>query len=67
MDSLADVYPRLTILLDKYTSGVLSWDEFFGTVKDTHAQRSGAPTKRLVMLDRPNQKITIMQIQKSIR
>ncbi|MFS7890190.1 hypothetical protein Hanom_Chr00s000007g01615831 [Helianthus anomalus] len=69
----ADAYPRLifgfqkTILLDQYTIGVLSLDAFSGTVKDTHAQRRGALQKRLVMLDRPNQKMTFMQIQKSIR
>ncbi|KAM0002252.1 putative GDP-fucose protein O-fucosyltransferase [Helianthus debilis subsp. tardiflorus] len=45
----------LVDLIDKYTSGVLSWDEFSGAVKDTHAQRMGAPTKRLVMPDRPKE------------
>ncbi|KAJ0614839.1 hypothetical protein HanRHA438_Chr02g0061031 [Helianthus annuus] len=56
-----------TILLDKYTIGILSWDEFSGTVKDTHAQGRGAIQRRLVMLNRPNQKMTFIQIQKSIR
>ncbi|XP_076910009.1 rhamnogalacturonan I rhamnosyltransferase 1-like [Bidens hawaiensis] len=45
----------LVELIDKYTSGILSWDDFSGAVKDTHAQRMGAPTKRLVMPDRPKE------------
>ncbi|KAI7746164.1 hypothetical protein M8C21_016242 [Ambrosia artemisiifolia] len=45
----------LVDLIDRYTSGALSWDEFSDAVKETHAQRMGAPTKRLVMFDRPKE------------
>ncbi|KAL8217621.1 hypothetical protein R6Q57_020994 [Mikania cordata] len=41
--------------IDKYTSGLLSWDEFSQAVKDTHAQRMGSPTKRRVISDRPKE------------
>ncbi|KAD2805947.1 hypothetical protein E3N88_39324 [Mikania micrantha] len=41
--------------IDKYTSGLLSWDEFSHAVKDTHAQRMGSPTKRRVISDRPKE------------
>ncbi|KAJ0436708.1 putative GDP-fucose protein O-fucosyltransferase [Helianthus annuus] len=45
----------LVELIDKYTSGLLGWDEFSSAVKDTHAQRMGNPRKRLVIADRPKE------------
>lgn len=45
----------LVELIDKYTSGSLTWDEFSDAVKNTHAQRMGSPTKRLVISDRPKE------------
>lgn len=45
----------LVDLIDKYTSGFLSWDEFSNAVKESHAQRMGNPTKRLVIPDRPKE------------
>ena len=47
---------RLLIdLIDQYSSGSLSWDEFSSAVKETHADRMGNPTKRLVIPDRPKE------------
>ncbi|KAL8150619.1 hypothetical protein V2J09_020427 [Rumex salicifolius] len=45
----------LVDLIDKYTSGFLSWDEFSNAVKESHAQRMGNPTKRMVIPDRPKE------------
>lgn len=45
----------LVDLIDKYTVGSLTWDEFSLAVKETHAHRSGQPTKRLVIPDRPKE------------
>ncbi|XP_021731068.1 uncharacterized protein At1g04910-like [Chenopodium quinoa] len=45
----------LVDLIDKYTVGSLSWDEFSTAVKETHAHRSGQPTKRLVIPDKPKE------------
>ncbi|KAL1553396.1 Diphthamide biosynthesis protein [Salvia divinorum] len=45
----------LVELIDKYNSGSLNWDEFSTAVKDSHAQRMGNPTKRLVIPDRPKE------------
>ncbi|KAL9231533.1 hypothetical protein vseg_006753 [Gypsophila vaccaria] len=45
----------LVDLIDKYTSGSLSWDEFSDAVKETHAHRIGNPTKRLVIPDKPKE------------
>lgn len=45
----------LVDLIDKYTVGSLSWDEFSTAVKETHAHRSGQPTKRLIIPDRPKE------------
>ncbi|CAA0815308.1 O-fucosyltransferase family protein [Striga hermonthica] len=42
----------LVDLIDKYNSGSLTWEEFSAAVKDTHAERMGNPTKRLVIPDR---------------
>ncbi|KAG6412827.1 hypothetical protein SASPL_125519 [Salvia splendens] len=45
----------LVELIDKYNSGLLNWDEFSTAVKDSHAQRMGNPTNRLVIPDRPKE------------
>uniref|UniRef100_A0A803P477 O-fucosyltransferase family protein n=1 Tax=Cannabis sativa TaxID=3483 RepID=A0A803P477_CANSA len=45
----------LVDLIDQYSSGSLSWDEFSSAVKETHAERMGNPTKRLVIPDRPKE------------
>ncbi|CAO2818434.1 unnamed protein product [Amaranthus hypochondriacus] len=45
----------LVDLIDKYNVGSLSWDEFSAAVKETHAQRNGQPTKRLVIPDKPKE------------
>ncbi|KAK1407380.1 hypothetical protein QVD17_38995 [Tagetes erecta] len=45
----------LVELIDKYTTNSLSWDEFSSAVKETHANRMGNPTKRLVIPDRPKE------------
>ncbi|KAK9054422.1 hypothetical protein SSX86_025500 [Deinandra increscens subsp. villosa] len=45
----------LTELIDRYTNGLLSWDEFSSAVKDTHAHRMGFPKKRWVVSDRPKE------------
>ncbi|CAN1796247.1 Rhamnogalacturonan I rhamnosyltransferase 1 [Linum perenne] len=45
----------LVDLIDRYTSGSLSWDEFSQAVKETHATRMGSPGKRLVIPDKPKE------------
>lgn len=45
----------LVELIDQYNSGAMSWEEFSFAVKDTHAERMGNPTRRLVMPDRPKE------------
>lgn len=45
----------LVDLIDKYTDGTLSWDEFSTAVKEAHANRIGQPTERLVIPDRPKE------------
>ena len=42
-------------LIDKYTNGILNWDEFSISVKQVHQQRMGNPTKRLVISDKPKE------------
>ncbi|KAJ9560069.1 hypothetical protein OSB04_005229 [Centaurea solstitialis] len=43
-------------LIDQYTSGSLSWDEFSGAVKAAHtAARMGSPKKRVVLPERPKE------------
>jgi hypothetical protein len=42
-------------LIDQYSSGSLSWDEFSSAVKETHAFRMGSPSRRLVIPDRPKE------------
>ncbi|XP_071733189.1 rhamnogalacturonan I rhamnosyltransferase 1-like [Rutidosis leptorrhynchoides] len=45
----------LVELIDKYTSGLLNWDEFSFSVKDAHGARMGSPKKRVVILDKPKE------------
>jgi hypothetical protein len=45
----------LVDLIDRYTSGSLSWDEFSSAVKQTHANRMGNPIKRVIIPDRPKE------------
>lgn len=45
----------LVELIDKYTSGLLTWDDFSSMVKDAHAARMGSPTKRVVIPNKPKE------------
>ncbi|KAI7752120.1 hypothetical protein M8C21_016569 [Ambrosia artemisiifolia] len=45
----------LVELIDDYTSGSLSWDEFSHAVKNAHSARMGSPKKRVVISDRPKE------------
>ncbi|XP_011011552.1 PREDICTED: uncharacterized protein At1g04910-like [Populus euphratica] len=45
----------LVDLIDRYTNGSLTWDEFSSYVKESHSDRMGGPTKRSVILDRPKE------------
>lgn len=45
----------LVDLIDQYTKGSLSWDEFSSAVKESHGDRMGNPIKRLVIPDRPKE------------
>ncbi|GLT44100.1 hypothetical protein SLA2020_180160 [Shorea laevis] len=45
----------LVYLIDQYTSGSLSWNEFSSAVKEVHANRKGQPMKRLAIPDRPKE------------
>ncbi|XP_065854923.1 rhamnogalacturonan I rhamnosyltransferase 1-like [Euphorbia lathyris] len=42
-------------LIDEYSKGSLSWDEFSATVKEVHADRMGSPTIREVIADKPKE------------
>ncbi|XP_002525944.2 rhamnogalacturonan I rhamnosyltransferase 1 isoform X2 [Ricinus communis] len=42
-------------LIDQYSKGSLSWDEFSTTVKETHADRMGSPKARVVIADKPKE------------
>ncbi|XP_057975856.1 rhamnogalacturonan I rhamnosyltransferase 1-like [Malania oleifera] len=47
---------RLVVdLIDQYTNGTLSWDEFSFAVREAHADRMGRPTKRVMIPDRPKE------------
>ncbi|KAM7280193.1 hypothetical protein ACFE04_007327 [Oxalis oulophora] len=46
---------QLVGLIDEYTNGSLSWDEFSSTVKETHANRMGSPKKRNIIAERPKE------------
>lgn len=45
----------LVELIDGYTSGLLSWEEFSSAVKDAHMARMGSPKKRKVVPERPKE------------
>ncbi|CAL5184832.1 unnamed protein product [Lathyrus oleraceus] len=45
----------LVELIDQYNNGAMSWDEFSSAVKQSHADRMGGATKRLVIPDRPKE------------
>ncbi|GAU23262.1 hypothetical protein TSUD_281550 [Trifolium subterraneum] len=45
----------LVELIDQYTNGALTWDQFSSAVKQSHADRMGSATKRLVIPDRPKE------------
>ncbi|CAH1413973.1 unnamed protein product [Lactuca virosa] len=45
----------LVDLIDKYTNGILNWDEFSISVKPVHQERLGNPTKRLVISNKPKE------------
>ncbi|CAN1296933.1 Rhamnogalacturonan I rhamnosyltransferase 1 [Linum perenne] len=45
----------LVDLIDRYTNGSLSWEEFSDAVKEAHSTRMGTPGKRLVIHDRPKE------------
>jgi rhamnogalacturonan I rhamnosyltransferase len=42
-------------LVDQYTYGMLSWDEFSTSIKAAHASRMGSPSRRLIIPDRPKE------------
>ncbi|XP_050223563.1 rhamnogalacturonan I rhamnosyltransferase 1-like [Mercurialis annua] len=46
---------HLVDLIDRYTSGSWSWEEFSDAVKQAHTERMGNPIKRLVIPDRPKE------------
>lgn len=45
----------LVDLIDQYSNGSLTWDEFSAAVKESHADRMGGPTNRLVIPDKPKE------------
>lgn len=45
----------LVDLIDRYSSGSISWDEFSSAVKAAHADRMGKPSKRSVIPERPKE------------
>ncbi|KAE9619965.1 hypothetical protein Lal_00040328 [Lupinus albus] len=45
----------LVRLIDRYTNGSLSWDEFSLLVKKSHFNRMGNPKRRVTILDRPKE------------
>ncbi|XP_057447769.1 rhamnogalacturonan I rhamnosyltransferase 1 [Lotus japonicus] len=45
----------LVPLIDQYTNGSLSWDEFSIMVKNSHVNRMGSPKGRVVIPDRPKE------------
>ncbi|KAI4352363.1 hypothetical protein L6164_006624 [Bauhinia variegata] len=45
----------LVLLIDQYTNGLLSWDEFSSAVKESHAYRMGSSTRRVTIQDRPKE------------
>ncbi|CAM8974121.1 hypothetical protein QQ045_029311 [Rhodiola kirilowii] len=45
----------LVQLIDQYNNESMSWDDFSSAVKESHSNRMGNPTKRLVIPDRPKE------------
>ncbi|KAM0035712.1 putative GDP-fucose protein O-fucosyltransferase [Helianthus debilis subsp. tardiflorus] len=45
----------LVELIDKYTSGFLTWDDFSSVVKDAHVARMGSPKRRVVIPNKPKE------------
>ncbi|KAL3526635.1 hypothetical protein ACH5RR_011291 [Cinchona calisaya] len=45
----------LVSLIDEYKNGVVSWDEFFSSVRRAHASRMGRSKKRTIISDRPKE------------
>ncbi|PIA57630.1 hypothetical protein AQUCO_00600388v1 [Aquilegia coerulea] len=45
----------LVDLIDQYNEGSLNWHEFSSSVRAAHAGRSGNPSKRVVIQDRPKE------------
>ncbi|KAI4341477.1 hypothetical protein MLD38_026196 [Melastoma candidum] len=45
----------LVELIDRYSTGQLSWDEFSLAVKEAHKNRMGNPSNRLVIPERPKE------------
>ncbi|XP_030532937.2 rhamnogalacturonan I rhamnosyltransferase 1-like [Rhodamnia argentea] len=45
----------LVELIDQFSSGSLSWEDFSSAVKEVHAFSVGNPTRRLVIPDRPKE------------
>ncbi|CAN6449026.1 unnamed protein product [Victoria cruziana] len=45
----------LVDLIDRYTTGALSWDRFSLAVKQAHQNRNGSPQSRLIIPDRPKE------------
>ncbi|KAJ8751865.1 hypothetical protein K2173_026066 [Erythroxylum novogranatense] len=45
----------LVNLVDQYSEGSLSWDEFSSTVKQVHADQMGSPKMRSIVPDRPKE------------
>lgn len=45
----------LVDLIDQYNNGILNWDQFSSSVKESHTHRMGNPSKRLVIHDKPKE------------
>lgn len=46
---------NLVGLIDQYSNGSFSWDDFSSVVKEAHANRMGSPKKRVIIPDRPKE------------
>lgn len=46
---------RLVELLDLHNNSTLTWDQFAVAVKEAHERRTGAPTHRRVISDKPKE------------
>lgn len=42
-------------LIDQYNNGSISWDEFSGVVKESHASQMGSPARRIVIPNKPKE------------